>query len=59
MDNLLEKLNSLGFLVTNTFSDILRYVSETEVLGYPLIEVVIGSGITITLGVIIANFFRD
>lgn len=59
MENLLEKLNRLGFLVTNTFSDILRYVSEKEVLGYPLIDVIIGSGITITLGIIIANFFRE
>lgn len=59
MDNLLSTFNDLGFLVANTFSDILRYVTETEVLGYPLIEVLLGSGITITLGIIIANFFRE
>lgn len=59
MENLLEKLNNLGFTVTNTFSDILRYVTEREVFGLPLIDVILGSSITITLGIIIANFFRE
>lgn len=59
MENLLERLNNLGILVTNTFSDILRYFTETEVLGYPLINVVLGSGIAVTLGIIIVNFFRE
>lgn len=59
MENLLEKLGSLGVLVVDTFSDFVRYLTDTQILGRPLIELVIGSGITITLGIIIANFFRE
>lgn len=59
MENLLEKLNNLGFTVANTFSSILRYLTETQVLGYPLIDVIIGSSIAVTLALIIVNFFRE